>query len=685
MDLLRDPVMRVLLSKNRFVPEHIALLRDHEPRYLELVRQFLEKNISFGSISRVMVALWATGHTHMCSEILIEKRVVPMGDVFRFASLMDAPRERRHYSRAIEKMESKIADLERKLAAEDRPVAPPQAERHHGHRGGRGGRYGGPERREQHPERHRARVRSLHPPPSQPVEFDWKKKIQRQLMRSNGKLAALRAKLTEIEKDIHPASLTKSVAKLIRRFVKVALEPATLEYYLLAMPLNFWKKLADLVHFSPKDFQLSFFLPCVFGAEPPKHSIVYEGDVSRMTIERDVRNAFMRKPREWGLLYSVIRTRFNVETTFSHATKALIAKHIPLETALWFYEELSCHAVEDVLYERICVNKEPLISVQGRSNYGKLMERTLLMNKQRAKFLHGMVKYANERLQDVRVPLGGIRLAILGDASASMHVAVRVSAIICSLLHVATKADLSFFNRDFLVLPEEMLPKDAMEVINIAQRTRASGRTCPAAPLLDYYNRRERVDVFVVVSDEEENTEAKNGQLFAPLFRRYIRDVHPYAFVVLVSFLKDEVVGRMKTRLEEVGIEPLQFRLDKNRPDLSRFDALLSRLAFIVDEKKKEQERRVQEEREGGLESQLEPLKIGDAGKEEEGEEDDDMNLEGEPVGRGNSCCICVEHHRECVFLPCRHLCACEECAKMLQECPVCRQHIEDKITIYRP
>jgi hypothetical protein len=311
------------------------------------------------------------------------------------------------------------------------------------------------------------------------------------------------------------------------------------------------------------------------------------------------------------------------------------------------------------------------------------MERTLLIHKQHGKFFHGMVSYANERLQDVRVPLGGIRLAILGDASASMHVAVRVSAIICSLLHVATKADLSFFNKEFLVLPDEMLPTDAMEVINIAERTRASGRTCPAAPLLDYYNRRERVDVFVVVSDEEENTQAKNGQLFAPLFRQYIRVVHPSSIVVLVSFLKEGVVGRMKTRLEEVGIEPLQFRLDKNRPDLSRFDALLSRLALIVEGKKKEQERILSGDAGGEVGKELKSLAIGGAGKEED--DDEDINLEGESVGRGTSCCICVEQHRECVFLPCRHLCACEECSKLLDECPVCRQPIVEKITIYRP
>merc|ERR1712137_809450 len=47
-----------------------------------------------------------------------------------------------------------------------------------------------------------------------------------------------------------------------------------------------------------------------------------------------------------------------------------------------------------------------------------------------------------------------------------------------------------------------------------------------------------------------------------------------------VSFLEDpNKPGRMVRALQEMGIEPLQFRLDAKRPDLTKLDALLGLLS----------------------------------------------------------------------------------------------------------
>ncbi|OWF42752.1 baculoviral IAP repeat-containing protein 3-like [Mizuhopecten yessoensis] len=46
-------------------------------------------------------------------------------------------------------------------------------------------------------------------------------------------------------------------------------------------------------------------------------------------------------------------------------------------------------------------------------------------------------------------------------------------------------------------------------------------------------------------------------------------------------------------------------------------------------------------------------------------------------------CKICMEEDVCVVFLPCGHLVCCFSCASLLQECPICRGRIEDKVRIF--
>lgn len=64
---------------------------------------------------------------------------------------------------------------------------------------------------------------------------------------------------------------------------------------------------------------------------------------------------------------------------------------------------------------------------------------------------------------------------------------------------------------------------------------------------------------------------------------QYYNEVHP-AKIVFVSFLeKDQQKGRMVQSLENLGIIPLQLRLDQSRPDLSKLDALIGTLSAETD------------------------------------------------------------------------------------------------------
>lgn len=46
-------------------------------------------------------------------------------------------------------------------------------------------------------------------------------------------------------------------------------------------------------------------------------------------------------------------------------------------------------------------------------------------------------------------------------------------------------------------------------------------------------------------------------------------------------------------------------------------------------------------------------------------------------------CNICFENHKNILFLPCKHLCCCESCAKKVNLCPMCNTKINSKEKIY--
>ncbi|AAR28844.1 iap2 [Leucania separata nucleopolyhedrovirus] len=46
-------------------------------------------------------------------------------------------------------------------------------------------------------------------------------------------------------------------------------------------------------------------------------------------------------------------------------------------------------------------------------------------------------------------------------------------------------------------------------------------------------------------------------------------------------------------------------------------------------------------------------------------------------------CKVCFERERNVCFVPCRHVCVCEDCAKRCQKCYVCRQKVTSLIRIF--
>ena len=82
-----------------------------------------------------------------------------------------------------------------------------------------------------------------------------------------------------------------------------------------------------------------------------------------------------------------------------------------------------------------------------------------------------------------------------------MSVAVRTSTIIASLLATICSAKLTFFHSGNFEAKLRDPPKNVSDVLGIAYTTQASGYTSPAASLVPYYNRREVIKTFIIVTD----------------------------------------------------------------------------------------------------------------------------------------------------------------------------------------
>jgi len=99
-----------------------------------------------------------------------------------------------------------------------------------------------------------------------------------------------------------------------------------------------------------------------------------------------------------------------------------------------------------------------------------------------------------------------------------------------------------------------------------------------------YFDNKQIVKTFIIVTDEEENTNAKtkDGKSwnFFDLFMEYRRVVFP-ASLVFVSFLSDgqRDLGQMyKKFLDKKVPDVEQFKFCGVRPDLSRLDTILGKL-----------------------------------------------------------------------------------------------------------
>ena len=382
-------------------------------------------------------------------------------------------------------------------------------------------------------------------------------------------IGQLRSTIQDLQKEEQLGSLSGALAKRLKRWIN-RIPKEKLSFYALSMPPEPWRELADLIHLRADDFQLDWFLPVVFGQDPPAESMAAACLNATQSDLPELIN-------KWHAPYSFIRRSFT--TPIREALRGRIAQYETLDTLLWYYEELACYEVDKHIHDRLTSGEAPTFG------YGMLVERLLLFEKMGASFYKALVPIAERRLKEIKLPLES-PVVVLGDASSSMNVAIRVSTIIGSMLATLTGAKIRFFNHELMSWDRKnsFQPTSLHDLMGIVKQVKASGMTSPAASLWPSLRNRELVKHFVIVTDEEENKVApakhkKDRLYFAPMLKRYREEVYP-AKVTFISFLQDpQKPGHMTPQLKEKSIPFLQFTMNGLRPDLKKLDALLGLLA----------------------------------------------------------------------------------------------------------
>lgn len=393
-------------------------------------------------------------------------------------------------------------------------------------------------------------------------------RLDKQGCKNRRKMGMLRGQLNDLKVEMLPTgSLSGALSQRIRRWCGTISEE-NLSFFALNMPKQPWVDLADLIHLKPSDFALPWFLNAMFDGVAPENSILAQVGDNKLLADGSNLVEFLNE-KKLEIPYSYLRSKLK---TVPEAAKPLIAAYTPLDTLIWYHEELDdpTHVINKKLIQFLESGEVP------KFNYGKLMERIMyfksLKLEETTQIFNLLMPIAEKRLNTMSLDLEP-PVVVAGDASFSMDVAVRTATVIGAVISLlADESQLKFFHVDCFDPPIQ--PQTIREVVQVAEQVKADNMTAPGCLIEPYLKEKKIVKCFVMVTDEVENV--KHGNSYFPeLFAQYYKEVYP-AEIVFVSFLENvNRKGRMVQALESIGISPIQFRLDGRRPDLTKLDSLL--------------------------------------------------------------------------------------------------------------
>ncbi|CAJ1948277.1 unnamed protein product [Cylindrotheca closterium] len=571
---------------------HVHAVKQDETAYMKELTTSME-SLSTPVKGTCFAALHLTGkHKALNSTI----KYWDIASLYKMLTYLDAPRQLKQLTKKIQKIERQHPHL---LCVEDNNEENGMAESNSFSSSKRKKK---PESKEDAPEKKRRR---------RPRKIDdlriQLKKLQgdflegNRVVSNNNKKQNVDSSVTEL---IESASVSGSLARKIRTLWAPTQKADYLEFVMLEMPKKtVWRYVADLVHFKPSDFSVDYFLADIFDESIPKDSFVcWMRKLMESSDDDELVTNFQEVAAEFPQIYkSYAFLRNQNRLVRSREVVELLAAHIPVETAIWYFEELysvSPLQVSTILTRRLGQND--LLS-QIRHNeskvftFGKLLERLLTFQKLgQTKLATLLLGVAAMKLGLLKEKYGGAgdchtkkAVAVFGDASSSMQTAIEAAAIIASIISTTLDGELSFFASGLVKSPH-LKPSSVTATLKVCQTIQASGCTNLAACLWPYFDQNKVVDTIVLVTDEYENTK-QNGYYFADLLAAYRNEVNPN--VVLVVVRVGTGSPQFQRSLEQHGIEPNKVVIiDDSRPDLTKFDGLVGQIAAASHQKQKQKQ-----------------------------------------------------------------------------------------------
>ena len=371
------------------------------------------------------------------------------------------------------------------------------------------------------------------------------------------------------------ASLSKSKINFIKKNWVNKISKDRLEYMALLYPIKHWKLLIDIFHLKPSDFQLDWFTTYIFTKEAISGSII---DICNMINAENINEVVLT----YKLPYDFVRLKY--KDLLNDQIRSTILSYSELNCILRHWESFNTEENTTTVIKRL--NNGEIIEMP----YGELMKRLNMLSEQGKSplLVSKLLDIAETKLSSYQIDIEQ-PVVVLGDASGSMEVAVKTSSIITSILVKICNAKMHLFrDKDEPILNP---PTNVFEVMETMKKFKACGCTAPAASLYPYYDKKEIVKTFIVVTDEVENTDYKGKNsnkegLFADVFKKYREEVYP-AKLVFVSFLDSNKDGQMVVDLKQTipGIEKdiVQFIMAGQNPDLRKLDELLNTLSLDTD------------------------------------------------------------------------------------------------------
>jgi len=598
-------VTPLFLEEERKLAEHVQALRARHDEYIVQVLWNATKGVTMAQSTkvRVLAALWGTGERDVAVQLLAHEDAFTVPVVLGALQLLDSKRKAKQLDAKLQKLDQSAKKSRAKLGA---------------------------------------------------------LKTRRD---------AIKSLEQEVMEVAEPAicGVSGALQRHVARWVR-AIPKEKLEFWLLALPKEPWIEIAQLCHLNPKkDFgPVPWFLNHAYGEAPPA------GSIAAAAADFTPGN-LATKATEFELPYSYARRRFagqipdsakvamakympidqliwyydDAQDALSTADgeverileARLAAGEIPTLTAGKLLERLLAFLKvgevtdADTLATLFPGIGAPTLAAALRRFNGDV-ERTamqlfeyssaeierhfapaagapevLAAEEAPPSFIPRLMPHASHAMTQLSLPLEK-PVFIMGDASASMQVAVSTSAILASLIAAVSDAGLCFFNTECIAPP--VIPRTVDEVLTVAKSITADGATCPAAALWPLLQSKQRVRQLVLVSDEEENTKYK-GHSFSELFAKYEKEVSPGCRITFVSFLANlNSEGQMVSELLAMGYAPEQFKLHRSRPDLTKTDALLAVMSANTAEVAKERAKMEAALRSDGLDALMAVLQQKD-------------------------------------------------------------------------